>query len=71
MALGDYSEDALIEQPAIELFGKLGWKTANVYHETFGPAGTLGRETDQEVVLTRPLRAAMEKWNPDVPPAAF
>ena len=29
-----YSEDALIEQPAIELFGKLGWETANCYEET-------------------------------------
>ena len=71
MVPSNYSEDALVEQPAIELFGKLAWKTANVYHETFGPAGTLGRETDQEVVLTRRLRAAMEKLNPDVPPAAF
>jgi len=67
----DYSEDALVEQPASELFGKLAWKTANVYHETFGPSGTLGRETDQEVVLTRHLRAAIEKLNRDVPPAAF
>ena len=24
--LSDYTEDALVEQPAIELFGKLGWR---------------------------------------------
>ncbi len=72
MSRSDYSEDALVEQPAIELFRDgLGWETANVYQETFGPTGTLGRETDQEAVLTRPLRAAMERLNPDVPPAAF
>lgn len=25
----DYSEDGLVEQPSIELFGELGWETAN------------------------------------------
>jgi len=29
----EYSEDALIEQPAIELFEKLGWETANCSKE--------------------------------------
>jgi len=70
-AASDYSEDALVEQPAIELFGTLGWTPINAYNETFGPTGTLGRETDQEVVLTRRLRAAVQKLNPDVPAEAF
>jgi len=70
-AASDYSEDALVEQPAIALFGRLNWTTANVYHETFDRPSTLGRQTDQEVVLTRRLQAAIEKLNPDVPPAAF
>jgi len=48
---GDFSEDALIEQPAIALLGELGWHTANCYHETFGEHGALGRETSAEVVL--------------------
>lgn len=26
----DYSEDALVEQPAIELFAGLGWQTIGV-----------------------------------------
>src|SRR6266496_6370989 len=30
-----YSEDSLIEQPAIELFKELGWETANCYNESF------------------------------------
>lgn len=30
------SEDALIEQPAIELFGNLGWETANCEGDVTG-----------------------------------
>ncbi len=60
----DYSEDALVEQPAIQLFGALGWETLNCYHETLGPDGTLGRETFAEVVLVRRLRAALQRLNP-------
>ena len=67
----NYSEDALIEQPAIALFRQMGWQTANVYHETFGPSGTLGRETDQEVVLTSKLRSSLKLLNLDLPPEAL
>jgi hypothetical protein len=31
-----YTEDAPIEQPAIALLGKLGWKPADCFDETFG-----------------------------------
>lgn len=64
---GGYSEDVLIERPAFELFASLGWKTADVYQESFGPEGTLGRATDQEVVLVRELRRALKRLNPDIP----
>ena len=40
-----YSEDQLVEQPAIGLFASLGWQTISAMEETFGTAGTLGRET--------------------------
>ena len=46
-----YSEDQLVEQPAIGLFAKLGWPTVSALAETFGAIGTLGRETKSEVVL--------------------
>ena len=62
-----YSEDSLVEQPAIELFKELGWEAANCYHETFGTKGLLGRETAAEVVLTSRLRPALVKLNPDLP----
>jgi type I restriction enzyme, R subunit len=68
----EYSEDALIEQPAIALFhDALGWETLNCYDETLGPASTLGRETRGEVVLVRKLRPALERLNPALPRAAI
>jgi hypothetical protein len=33
-----YSEDQLVEQPAIELFGELGWATVWAGEEAFGSA---------------------------------
>ena len=39
--------------------------------ETFGPDGTLGRSDTSEAVLTRDLRAALVRLNPDLPPAAI
>ena len=65
----DYSENALVEQPAIALFGEL-WgnaNTVNCLHESFGPGGTLGREADSEVVLVSRLRPALMRLNPGVP----
>jgi type I restriction enzyme R subunit len=67
----DYSEDALVEQPAIALFVELGWETANCWDEKFGEDGTLGRETPAEVVLRPRLRAALSRLNPGLPPVAL
>jgi type I restriction enzyme, R subunit len=44
-----YTEDQLVEQPAIGLFAELGWQTVSAMEEVFGPGGTLGRETSGEV----------------------
>ena len=66
----NYSEDALIERPTIALFNKLKWETVNCFYETFGTNGTLGRETTNEVVLVRRLKAAIEKLNSGLPPEA-
>jgi len=66
-----YSEDELIEKPAIALFSTLGWQTANCYEETFGSHGSLGREISDEVVLLSHLLPALEKLNPNLPPVAF
>ncbi len=59
MSTHAYSEDQLVEQPAIGLFAELGWQTVSALEETFGAGGTLGRETKGEVVLVgAPARRA-------------
>src|SRR6266704_4267597 len=67
----EYSEDILVEQPTIDLFAELGYETANTFHEKLGKKGTLGRETDNEVVLVRRLRIALQRLNPDLPHEAI
>jgi type I restriction enzyme R subunit len=66
-----YSEDQLVEQPAIGLFATLGWQTVSALEETLGAGGTLGRETKGEVVLTDRLRAALTRLNPGLPSEAI
>ena len=66
-----YTEDQLIEQPAVHLFEQLGWQTVAAMEETFGESGLLGRETRGEVVLIPRLRAALVKLNPGLPAAVL
>lgn len=66
-----YGELMLVEQPAIELLETLGWTHANLYTETFGEHGTEGRDSEHQVILTRRLRAALEKLNPGLPADAY
>lgn len=61
-----YSEDQLVERPAIALFQELGWDVANAADEVFGFDGTLGREAKAEVVLIKILRESLAKLNPSV-----
>ena len=62
-----YTEDALVERPAISLLAELGWETVNAYHEFDHGASNLGRETRAEVILTARLRKALQRLNPDAP----
>jgi type I restriction enzyme R subunit len=62
-----YSEESLVEQPAIQLFGEMGWQTASASQEVSGAGGTLGRETKGEAVLLPRLRATLERLNPSPP----
>ena len=63
-----YTEDQLVEQPAIGLFGAIGWQTVSAMEETLGLGGMLGRETKGEVVLVERLSAALATLNPGPPP---
>ena len=71
MTTHPYTEDQLVEQPAIGLFAELGWKTVSAMEETFGATGTLRRETKGEVVLVSRLRGMLERLNPALLPEAI
>lgn len=71
MSAHAYSEDQLVEQPAIGLFATLGWQTVSAMEETFGAGGTLGREAKGEVVLVERLKAALSKFNCNLLPEAI
>src|SRR6266699_1483480 len=58
--------EGTLEANTIGLFEELGWESADCYHETFGPNSLLGRETSEQVVLERRLRAALLKLNPGI-----
>ena len=68
-----YTEDTLVQQTTAEYLEKeLGWESVYAHNnETFGPEGTLGRASDREVVLVRPLREKLVQLNPDLPAEAY
>jgi len=67
----DYTEDALVERPAVELFGELGWETVNLFGEWTGTASREGRTSERDVVLIPRLRSALARLNPTLPQSAF
>lgn len=64
----DYTEDRSIEQPAIQLFARLGYETRNAYRETPDAHPVTGRARHHDVVLLPRLRAALERLNPTLSP---
>ncbi|MES9520638.1 HsdR family type I site-specific deoxyribonuclease [Streptomyces capoamus] len=64
---GGLTEDALVEQPALRLLRDLGWKIASGFDETLGQWGTLGRDSQSDVVLVHRLRDALCRINLGVP----
>ncbi len=64
---GGFSEQELVEKPAIDLFANLGYETLDCFHEAFGHASTLGRDSPSEVVLVSRLRRSLKRLNPSVP----
>jgi len=66
------SEDRLVQKTfADHLEQALGWHSVFAWkEESFGPDGTLGRKDTTEAVLTRDLRAALQRLNPDLPASA-
>ena len=63
--MNPYSEDQLIERPAINLLTEIGWETLNAYNEfDQGSKSPLGRKTKSEVVLIPRLETALKQLNP-------
>ncbi len=73
MPLTTFKEDTLVQQTTADYLEKeLGWESVYAFNtETFGPAGTLGRDSDREVVLTRYLRSKIVELNPGLPTTAY
>jgi hypothetical protein len=67
------SEDRLVQKTFADHLEKvLGWENVYAWNdETFGPTGTLGRESTRDVVLTRDLLASLVRLNPELPATAF
>ena len=64
--MNPYSENQLVEQPAIALLKEIGWYTQDCSNEfEYDIEIRIGRETKSDVVLTDRLRAALERLNPD------
>jgi len=70
MTPGDYSEDELIEQPAIALLEELGWEYMNCFDE-LATNRALGRDSSGDVVLEPKLEAALRRLNPGLAPAGI
>ena len=63
--MNPYSEDQLIEQPAIALLKEIGWETLNCQNEfEQTEESPLGRQTKSEVVLTARLEIVLKRFNP-------
>jgi type I restriction enzyme R subunit len=61
-------EALYVEEPSMELLGRIGWTRVDAFFETLGVGGTLGRDSQHEVVLPHRVRAALRRLNPtDVP----
>jgi type I restriction enzyme, R subunit len=68
-----YNEDTLVQKTTADyLEQQLGWRNIFAYNtESFGAEGTLGRQSDKDVVLTRILGEKLIELNPGLPIVAY
>jgi type I restriction enzyme R subunit len=65
-------EARYVEEPSMVLLAQLGWTPVDAFSEALGAQGTLGRDSQHDVVLVHRLRFAMRKLNAAyVPDAAI
>ncbi|OUI94725.1 DEAD/DEAH box helicase [Acetobacter indonesiensis] len=67
------NEDTLVQATMADYLGDtLGWDSVYAFNtETLGPEGTLGRASEQDVILTRHLGEALIRLNPGLPDSAY
>jgi type I restriction enzyme R subunit len=65
-----YSEDDLVEKPAIELLENLGWEAVDAYGEFDHGESTLGRSHKGEVFILARLKPKLIELNPKAPSEA-
>jgi len=68
-----FTEDTLVQQTTADyLLHDLGWdESIYAFDEKFGVNGTLGRESEREVVLVRYLLRTLKELNPDLPEETY
>ena len=73
MAVSPYTEDTLVQKTTADyLEQQLGWESVYAHNrEDFGPDSLLGRASEREVVLARPLRERLAALNPGLPDEAY
>ena len=71
----DFSEQRLVEDPALGLLDDLGYEVVHAFTEEFGEGvvakGAPGRDNQSEVILRHRLRPKLAALNPDLPHAAL
>jgi type I restriction enzyme R subunit len=67
------NEDTLVQQTSSDyLRDALGWESVYAYNqEDYGTGSLLGRKNQREAVLSRDLVDALQRFNPDLPAAAY
>jgi type I restriction enzyme, R subunit len=68
---GGFSENDLVEQPAIELLRELAWTTGSLFGEFAHGASAEGRASKRDAVLPNRLRRALKTLNPSLPGTAL
>ena len=65
----DYSEDSIVEQPIMDILSQdLAWEVANVEkNESFGENGTIGRDSEADVLLKYRFIVKVSELNSGTP----
>lgn len=66
-----FSEDSLIEQPAVNLLAGLGWQTCNIFAEFEKSCSSLGYDNKAEVALNARSYLALEVLDDNLLPETF